>query len=74
MATLTANTLGVGTEVAVIHLGAKDTRNPYNGLYGRIVEELPMGYYRVILDEDPIPRWREIGIQCKAEELRIVED
>lgn len=63
--------LGVGTEVTVLHLGPRETRNPYFGLAGRIVEILPAGYYRVILDEDPIPRWRNIGIQCKAEELRV---
>lgn len=66
--------LGVGTEVSVIHLGPRETRNPYFGLCGRIVEELPNGYYKVILDNDPIPRWRDIGIQCKAEELKILED
>lgn len=66
--------LGVGVEVAVIYLGAKEKRNPYVGLCGRITEELPEGYYKVILDEDPIPRWRDIGIQCRAEELRILED
>lgn len=65
--------LGVGTEVAILALG-QNQKTPYIGLYGRIVEELPNGYYKVILDNDPIPRWREIGIQCTGRELRIVED
>lgn len=66
--------LGVGTEVQILFLGAREKRNPYVHRTGRIVEELPGGYYKVILDEDPIPRWRDIGIQCKAEELKILED
>lgn len=73
MLTLTARTLGVGTEVEVLALG-QNQKTPYIGCSGRIVEELPNGYFKVILDDDPIPRWREIGIQCTARELRIVED
>lgn len=69
----TLTRLGVGTEVEVLALGAKQ-KTPYIGLCGRIVEILPEGYYKVILDNDPIPRWRNIGIQCKPEELRILED
>ena len=65
--------LGVGTEVEVLALG-QNQKTPYIGLCGRIVEELPGGYYKVILDNDPIPRWRDIGIQCKAAELRLLED
>ena len=67
------STLGVGTEVEVLALG-QNQKTPYIGCHGRIVEVLPMGYFKVILDDDPIPRWRNIGIQCKESELRILED
>jgi hypothetical protein len=63
----------VGTEVEVLALG-QNQKTPYIGCTGRIVEELPMGYFKVILDNDPIPRWRNIGIQCKAKELMILEN
>lgn len=63
----------LGAEVEILSLGAKQ-KTPYIGCVGRIVEILPEGFYKVILDDDPIPRWRDIGIQCKLEELRILED
>lgn len=70
--TETLTCLAVGTEVEVLSLGMNQ-KTPYIGCQGRVTEELPGGYFKVILDEDPIPRWRDIGIQCTAQELRILE-
>ena len=67
-----APALAIGTEIEVLALGAKQ-KTPYIGCVGRIVEILPMGYYKVILDDDPIPRWRNIGIQLKESEMRVLD-
>ncbi len=60
-----------GTEVEVLRLGPQ--HSPYNGRCGRVVQELPCGYYKVILDDDPIPRWRDMGVQCREDELRTLD-
>lgn len=65
--------LGVDIEVRVLRVGPQ--KSPYSGLFGRIVEERILdGMFRVILDEDPVPRWRNLGVWCSAKELRAVDD
>lgn len=61
----------VGTEVVVLKLGPQQT--PYTGKQGRIVGHRD-GMLHVILDDDPIPRWRNIGIFCHPGEVRCIDN
>jgi len=64
------NLLEVDAEVVILRLGPQNT--PYTGKQGRIVGHRD-GLMHVILDDDPIPRWRNIGIWVKPEEVRCVD-
>lgn len=71
MTTLTKpRLLDVDTEVVVLRLGPSNT--PYTDRQGRVVGHRD-GLMHVILDDDPIPRWRNIGIWVKPEEVRSVD-
>jgi hypothetical protein len=61
----------VDTEVVVLKLGPQIS--PYNGKQGRIVDHRD-GMLHVILDDDPIPRWRNIGIFCEPGEVRCIDN
>lgn len=63
--------LPVDTEVQVLKLGSQ--RTCYNGLCGRVVGH-DRGLLHIILDNDPIPRWRNIGIFCYPKEVRSLDD
>jgi hypothetical protein len=60
----------VDTEVIVHRLGPQNS--PYNDKTGRVVGH-KNGLIHIILDDDPIPRWRNIGVLCHAYELRIID-
>ena len=62
--------LEVGSEVVVVRLGPQNS--PYNDRSGRVVGHKG-GLMHVVLDDDPIPRWRSIGIFCKPTEVRCVD-
>lgn len=62
--------LDVDTEVVVLRLGP--SRTPYDGKQGRVVGHKG-NLMHVILDDDPIPRWRNIGVFCKMSEVRCVD-
>jgi hypothetical protein len=70
MITLSKPLLEVGAEVVVLRLGPVNT--PYTDKAGRVIGHRD-GLLHVILDDDPIPRWRNIGIFCKPEEVRCVD-
>lgn len=63
--------LPVDTEVQIIKLGAQ--RGPYDGKTGRVIGHRS-GMMHVILDEDPIPRWRNLGVLCHLSEVRSIDD
>lgn len=62
--------LDIGTEVVVVRLGP--VNSPYTGKEGRVVGHRD-GLLHIVLDDDPIPRWRDIGVFCKPEEVRSVD-
>lgn len=68
--TLNKPLLDVESEVVIIRLGP--SRTPYDGKQGRVVGHRD-GLMHVILDDDPIPRWRNIGVWVKPEEVRCVD-
>jgi hypothetical protein len=68
--TLLQPLLDIDTEVVIVRLGP--TISPYNDKSGRVVGHRD-GLMHVILDDDPIPRWRNIGIWVKPEEVRCVD-
>lgn len=61
----------VGTEVVVVRFASQQT-NPYNDKQGRVIGHRK-GLIHIILDEDPIPRWRNIGIFCEPKEVRCID-
>jgi len=62
--------LDIDSEVVILRLGPQNT--PYTNKSGRVVGHRD-GLLHVILDDDPIPRWRNIGIWVKPEEVRCVD-
>ena len=73
--TLTISTqpalLAIDTEVLVKQVGPK--QSPYTNLTGRVIGHRN-GMLHIILDEDPIPRWRNIGVMCHPKEVVSLED
>lgn len=63
--------LEVDTEVLILRLGPD--RSPYTGKTGRVVGH-KNGMLHIILDEDPVPRWRNIGVMCHPKEVRSIDD
>jgi hypothetical protein len=66
----TSEMLPLDTEVEILRLGPQKTI--YNGRTGRVVGYFK-NYMQIILDDDPVPRWRNIGVFCLPEEVRSVE-
>jgi hypothetical protein len=64
--------LPIDTEVQILKLGPQNT--PYTGKTGRVVAHRGDGTLHVILDEDPIPRWRDMGVFCYPWEVRSIDD
>lgn len=62
--------LDVGSEVVIVRLGPP--LSPYTDKCGRVVGHKG-NLLHVILDDDPIPRWRDIGVFCHPEEVRCVD-
>lgn len=62
--------LPVGTEVQIVVYGSQQ-KTPYIGCTGRVlgVDEAKNLMW-IILDNDPVPRWRDIGILCYPWEVR----
>lgn len=65
-----AELLPIDTEVEVLHLGPQKT--VYNGCTGRVIAHT-RSHMHIILDDDPIPRWRNIGVYCLPREVRSLE-
>lgn len=63
--------LDIGTEVLVLRLGPQNS--PYTNVTGRVVGHRD-GMLHIVLDEDPIPRWRNLGIMCHPEEVRNIDN
>lgn len=63
--------LPIDSEVQVLKLGPQNT--PYTGKCGRVVNHAGRMLH-VILDDDPIPRWRDIGIYLHPNEVRCIDD
>lgn len=69
---MTADTLlPIDTEVKLLKLGPQNT--PYTGRTGRVVGHRD-GMLHVILDEDPIPRWRTLGVICHPREVESIDN
>jgi hypothetical protein len=64
--------LPIDTEVEVLKLGPQNS--PYTKKTGRVIGHSIDGLLHVILDEDPIPRWRDLGILCYPWEVRSIDD
>lgn len=58
------------TEVVIRRLGPQNS--PYNDKQGRVVGHKGV-LLHIILDDDPIPRWRNIGVHCHVHEVRIID-
>lgn len=63
--------LPIDTEVQVLKLGPQ--KSPYTGKTGRVVGHRD-DLLHIILDEDPVPRWRDMGILCYPWEVRSIDD
>lgn len=66
-----ADLLPIDSEVEILRLGPQIT--PYTGKTGRVVG-YRSGMMHVILDDDPIPRWRNLGILVHPDEVRCIDD
>lgn len=77
MLTTTGDLLAVGTEVEIRAYGGKPAngaqRSPYIGCTGRVVGNNGKNMMQIILDDDPVPRWRNIGVFCYVWEVREIE-
>lgn len=71
MLTATHSLLPVDTEVIILKLGAQ--RSPYDNKTGRVVGHRS-GMMHVILDDDPIPHWRDLGVLVHMSEVRSIDD
>ena len=68
----TATLLPVDTEVEIVTFG-QNQKTPYIGRTGRVVGVVPeKNWMWVILDDDPVPRWRNLGIFCFPHEVRAI--
>lgn len=63
--------LPIDTEVQVLKLGPQ--RTCYSGLTGRVIGH-KAHLLHIILDNDPVPHWRNLGILCYPEEVRSIDD
>lgn len=65
-----AELLPVETEVIILRYGMNQ-KNPYIGCTGRVVgHNAEKGLMRIILDQDPVPGWRNIGVFCYIHEVQ----
>lgn len=63
--------LDIDTEVLVLRVGPQ--KSPYTNVTGRVVGHRD-GMLHIILDEDPIPHWRNIGVMCHPDEVRSIDN
>lgn len=67
-----AELMPVDTEVIVTKYG-QNQKTPYIGCTGRVVgHNVEKGLIRIILDHDPVPTWRNIGVFCYADEVQAI--
>lgn len=67
-----AELLPVDTEVIITKFG-QNQKTPYIGCTGRVVgHNEEKGLMAIILDIDPVPHWRNLGIHCYAHEVQAI--